>query len=202
VIWDKEQAQKVCDFILRKLTREEFLDEFQRTASTGFNPDCDLARVGCANQTTMLSSDSLEIAEMIQSAMKERYGADHLNDHFRHFDTICSATQDRQDAVLKLAQSGVDLMVIVGGYNSSNTGHLCEISSQFCPAYHVRDADEIISRAEIRHKPANRTEIVITKNWLREGKTRIGVTAGASTPNRVIEEVILKMVSVSRKKNE
>ena len=197
VVRDKNEAQKVCDFILGKLSREEFLTEFKETASPGFDPDRDLIRVGCANQTTMLSSDSLEIAEMIQTAMKERYGADQITGHFRHFDTICSATQDRQDAVLKLARSGVDVMVIVGGYNSSNTGHFCEISSQFCRAFHVRDAEEIISRNEIRHKAANQTEITITKHWFPEGQARIGVTAGASTPNRVIEEVILKITLVS-----
>lgn len=197
VVRDREQARKVCDFILGKLSSEKFLAEFEKTASPGFDPVRDLTRVGCANQTTMLSSESLEIAEMIQSAMKERYGAGEIANHFRHFDTICSATQDRQDAVLKLARSGVDLMVIVGGYNSSNTGHLCEISSQFCPAYHVRDAEEVISRNEIRHKPANQTEIIATKGWFPTGKARVGVTAGASTPNRVIEEVILKIISVS-----
>ena len=212
VLRDKNEAQRVCDFILNKLSREEFLREFEKTASVSFDPDLDLVRVGCANQTTMLSSESLEIAEMIQSAMRERYGADQITDHFRHFDTICSATQDRQDAVLKLARSGVNLMVIVGGYNSSNTGHLCEISSQFCRAFHVRDAEEIISRNEIRHLPAarlparqgrqaNRREhieaIVTTQNWFPRGKVRVGVTAGASTPNRVIEEVILKITLVS-----
>ena len=197
VVKDKAQAQKVCDFILRKIDSGVFLKEFANTASPGFDPERDLVRVGCANQTTMLSSDSLEIAEMIQSAMRKRYGADELPKHFRHFDTICSATQDRQDAILKLARSGVDLMIVVGGYNSSNTGHLCEISSEFCPAFHVRDADEIISRYEIRHKPAHTSEIVESRNWLPEGKVRIGVTAGASTPNRVIEEVILKIVSCS-----
>ncbi len=195
VVKDKEQAKKVCDFILGKLSSEEFLKEFTKTASPGFNPEHDLMQVGCANQTTMLSSESLEIAEMIQAAMRERYGAKELPNHFRHFDTICSATQDRQDAILKLARSGVDLMIVVGGYNSSNTGHLCEISSEFCPAFHVRDADEIISKEEIRHKPAHRSEVIVSRNWLPEGKTRIGVTAGASTPNRVIEEVILKVVA-------
>ena len=195
VVRDKNQAQKVCDFIAGRIDREEFLNEFAETASRGFDPDKDLIRVGCANQTTMLSSESLEIAEIIQSAMRERYGSGEIQAHFRHFDTICSATQDRQDAILKLAQSGVDLMIVVGGYNSSNTGHLCEISLQFCPAFHVRDAEEIISRSEIRHKPAGTAEVAITRNWLPQGKVRIGVTAGASTPNRVIEEVILKILS-------
>ncbi|MBI1977408.1 MAG: 4-hydroxy-3-methylbut-2-enyl diphosphate reductase [Candidatus Omnitrophica bacterium] len=194
VVRDKEQARKICDFILGKVGSEELLKEFQKTASPGFNPARDLERVGCANQTTMLSSDSLEIAEMVQNAMRERYGETELPKHFRHFDTICSATQDRQDAILKLARSKVDLMIVVGGYNSSNTGHLCEISSEFCPAYHVRDAGEIISRDEIRHKPAHKTEVVVTRDWLPAGKVKIGVTAGASTPNRVIEEVIYRIV--------
>ena len=86
-------------------------------------------------------------------------------------------------------------MIVVGGYNSSNTGHLCEISSELCPAFHVQDADEITSRQQIRHKPAGKSEIMISRDWLPKGKTRIGVTAGASTPNRVIEEVILKIIS-------
>ena len=195
VVRDKEQAKQVCDFILGKWSRSHFLAEFGQTASSGFDPEKDLIRVGCANQTTMLSSESLEIAEMIQSAMKERYGEDEAKNHFRHFDTICSATQDRQDAILKLARSDVDLMIVVGGYNSSNTGHLCEISLQFCPAFHVRDADEISSKDEIRHKLAGKPDIIESRNWLPEGKARIGVTAGASTPNRVIEEVILKIIS-------
>ncbi|MBI4358424.1 MAG: 4-hydroxy-3-methylbut-2-enyl diphosphate reductase, partial [Candidatus Omnitrophica bacterium] len=195
VVRDKEQARKVCDFILGKMDSHSVLKEFAETASPGFNPERDLERVGCANQTTMLSSESLEIAEMIQAAMRARYGEEELSKHFRHFDTICSATQDRQDAILKLARSGVGLMVVVGGYNSSNTGHLCEISSEFCPAYHVRDAEEIISRDEIRHKPAHRSEIITSRDWLPEGTVKVGVTAGASTPNRVIEEVVLKIIS-------
>ena len=197
VVKDKEQAKKVCGFILGTVNAESFSQEFSKTASPDFDPERDLKQVGCANQTTMLSSESLEIAEMIQSAMRERYGTEEVSNHFRHFDTICSATQDRQDAILKLAKSEVDLMIVVGGYNSSNTGHLCEISSEFCPAFHVRDAEEIISKDEIRHKPANKSEVVTSYNWLPTGKVKIGITAGASTPNRVIEEVILKILACS-----
>lgn len=194
IVRDREQAQKVCNFIRREIEKVVLLEEFRQAVSRGFDPDEDLQRVGCANQTTMLSSESLEIAEMIQAALCDRYGKEELAKRFRHFDTICSATQDRQDAVLELARARVDLMVVVGGYNSSNTGHLCEISSQYCPAYHVRDAEEIISRDVIRHKPAGQSETVVTQGWLPRGKARIGITAGASTPNRVIEEVICKIV--------
>jgi len=195
VVRDRAQAGRVCQFILGRLDQESFLAEFQSTASYGFDPRKHLERVGCANQTTMLASESFEIAEMIKAALKERYGEEELSKRFRHFDTICSATQDRQDAILNLARSGVNLVVIVGGYNSSNTGHLCEISSEFCPAYHVRDADEILSRDAIRHKPPSGSSTVVTRGWLPQGKVRIGITAGASTPNRVIEEVICKVVT-------
>ncbi len=199
VVRDKEQARMVCDFIRGQMTKEQFLNEFSPEAtSLAFNPDFDLGRVGCANQTTMLSSESLEIAEMIRLALQEKYGREELPKRFRHFDTICSATQDRQDAVLELARAGVDLMVVVGGYNSSNTGHLLEISSEFCPAYHVRDAREIVSKDKIHHKPAHQEEIVTSRNWLPARAIQVGVTGGASTPDRVIEEVILKILECAK----
>lgn len=200
VVRDKEEAQRVCDYIEGKEGRKEFLETFQQASSPGFDPDRDLERIGCANQTTMLSSESLEIASMLQESMKKRWGAEALSSRFRHFDTICSATQDRQDAVLKLAREGIDLMMVVGGYNSSNTGHLVEISLEFCPAYHVKDATCIISKDEIEHKPVGKTQPVRAQSWLPEGKVRVGVTAGASTPNRVIEEVIERIIEISNSK--
>jgi 4-hydroxy-3-methylbut-2-enyl diphosphate reductase len=199
VIRDKKQAEKVCAFISGKLDRAEFIKEFSATCSKGFDPENDLERIGCANQTTMLSSESIDIAGMIQGAMRNRFGEKELPDRFRHFDTVCSATQDRQDAVLKLARSGIDLMVVVGGYNSSNTAHLCEIASQFSPTFHVQDADEILSSAAIKHKPVGKSGTVTSQNWLPEGKVKIGITAGASTPNRVIEEVIRRIASLREK---
>ncbi len=196
VVRDKAEAREVCDYIEGKGNRRVFLEKFREGASTGFDPDRDLERIGCANQTTMLSSESLEIANLLQEALGRRWGAEELPQRFRHFDTICSATQDRQDAILKLAREGVDVMIVVGGYNSSNTGHLVEISLEFCPAYHVKDATCIISSQEIEHKPVGETQPVRTKNWLSEGKLRVGVTAGASTPNRVIEEVIERIIEI------
>jgi 4-hydroxy-3-methylbut-2-enyl diphosphate reductase len=118
-----------------------------------------------------------------------------LNDRFRHFDTICTATQDRQDAVEKLVLEDIDLMVIIGGYNSSNTGHLCEISSLHKPSYHIDDSSCIVSAGRIRHKPAGETGEVVTEGWLKEGNVRIGLTAGASTPDRVVGEVIDRIVN-------
>jgi 4-hydroxy-3-methylbut-2-en-1-yl diphosphate reductase len=193
VIRDQAEGQMICDFIEGRLSADVIMEKFGQAASDGFDPNQDLVRIGCANQTTMLSSESLEIASQIEAAMTRQFGADKAHLHFRHFDTICSATQDRQDAVLELVKSNLDLMLVVGGYNSSNTGHLCEIASQYCPAYHVQDADEIYSRDQIRHKPPFVKEPSLTTKWLPPGTLTIGVTAGASTPNRVVEEVILKV---------
>lgn len=197
VVKDKVQAQKVCDYIEGRGDREIFLREFANSVSEGFDPERDLSHIGCANQTTMLSSESLEIANMLQASITKRYGAEELPARFRHFDTICSATQERQDAVLKLAREGVDLMIVVGGYNSSNTGHLVEISLEFCPAYHVKDASCLLSKDRIQHKKVFSSDIIETSPWLPEGTLTVGITAGASTPNRVIEEVIRRILEFS-----
>ncbi len=196
IVRDKRETELVCDYIEKGGSRDKFLETFKNAVSSGFDPDRDLERVGCANQTTMLSSESLEIANMLQDSIARRWEKAELPNRFRHFDTICSATQDRQDAVLKLARQGIDLMMVVGGYNSSNTGHLVEISLEFCAAFHVKDATCILSHDEIEHKPVGQTELVRAKHWLPEGKVTVGVTAGASTPNRVIEEVIERIVKV------
>lgn len=194
IVRDKDQARMICDYIEKGGDKNVFLKTFGVAASKNFDPDQDLERIGCANQTTMLSSESIEIAEMLKKSMELRYGAEEGHKRFRHFDTICSATQDRQDAVLKLIDEGVDLMIVVGGFNSSNTGHLVEMSLDYFPAFHVKDADCIISDEVIQHKKAFSDEIIETKNWLKKGNLKIGVTAGASTPNRVIEEVIQRLL--------
>lgn len=199
VVRDKKQTQLVCDYILGKSSRETFLAEFENAASPGFDPDKDLRRIGCANQTTMLSTESVEIADMVKSALGEKCGEEELPKCFRHFDTICSATQDRQDAILRLARGKMDLMLVVGGFNSSNTGHLAEIASEFCPAYHINDASCLKSKDEIESKIIFKTDVVTSKDWLPEGDLKIGLTAGASTPNKVIEEVIDRLSELSKK---
>ena len=198
VVKDKTEARQVCDYIEKGGDRKKFLETFKPAASPGFDPDRDLEKIGCANQTTMLSSESLEIANKIQESLGRRWGSEELPNRFRHFDTICSATQDRQDAILKLAREGLDVMIVVGGYNSSNTGHLVEISLAFCPAYHVKDATCLISPDEIEHKPVGESQPVRTRKWFPKGKVRLGITAGASTPNRVIEEVIERLIEIRK----
>lgn len=197
VVRDKEQAQKVCDYIEGRGDRKAFLDIFARCSSEGFDPDRDLQKIGCANQTTMLSSESLEIANMLKNAIVKRFGEESLPSRFRHFDTICSATQDRQDAVMRLMQKKLDLMLVVGGYNSSNTGHLAEMSAEYCSSYHVKDASCLKSADEIEYKVIFKEDIRIAKNWLAKGKLKVGITAGASTPNRVIEEVITRLFQLA-----
>jgi 4-hydroxy-3-methylbut-2-enyl diphosphate reductase len=197
IVLDRIQASVVCEYIRGNGNREAFLERFAGAASPGFDPDIDLGRIGCANQTTMLMSESLEIGEMFRDAMRDRYGEQALASHFRAFDTICSATQERQDAVEALLNStALDLMIVVGGYNSSNTCNLARICADRVRTYHIADPDCLLSPAEIRHRPigapstASAPEIHTT-DWLPpRGPIIVGLTAGASTPNNIVGQVI------------
>ncbi len=197
VVKDKGQAEQVCQYLEGSGTRDSFLASFKDACSEGFDPDKDLGKIGFANQTTMLSRESIEISNMLREALRARYGDAGLPDRFRHFDTICSATQDRQDAIRKLGEKKMNVILVIGGYKSSNTGHLAEIASEFCPVYHVEDAFSILSREKIRHKKAGAQEALETSGWLPSGEIKVGITAGASTPNRVVEEVIQRLIDIS-----
>ena len=154
VVLDRAEAAIVCDYIRSGGDRDRFLALFAEAVSPGFDPERDLARIGCANQTTMLMSESLEIGVMFREAMRERYGEAALATHFRAFDTICSATQERQDAVIALLDDeSLDLMVVVGGYNSSNTCNLARICAAKVRTYHIADPECMITGDEIRHRP-------------------------------------------------
>ena len=193
VVRDMAEARLVCDFIERGSpgAAAELRARFRTAASPDFDPARDLARVGIANQTTMLSTESLAIAAELRGAMARRYGAPALAEHFRSFDTICSATQDRQDAVLRLLQELVDVVVVIGGYNSSNTNHLAALCAEQRPTYHIQDAAGIAPAAgTIRHKPVGAGQEIETRDWLGGGRCTVGVTAGASTPNNKVGETI------------
>jgi len=166
--------------------------------SPGFDFARDLERVGIANQTTMLSGESLAIAEEIRRSMERRYGAAAIADHFRTFDTICSATQERQDAVLTLLQESLDVMVVVGGYNSSNTTHLAAlVESRGVQGYHIEDASCLdAATGTIRHQPVGQKQEVETAGWLGASRL-IGITAGASTPNNKVGETIARIVATA-----
>ncbi len=193
VVRDMAEARLVCDFIERggAAGGAELRARFRAAASPEFEPERDLVRVGIANQTTMLSTESLAIAAELRGAMVRRYGAASLAEHFRSFDTICSATQDRQDAVVRLLQDSVDVVVVIGGYNSSNTNHLAALCAEKLPTYHIQDAGGLDPAAgSVHHKPVGATEEIETRDWLGSGRRTVGVTAGASTPNNKVGETI------------
>jgi len=196
VVRDLEEAEQVCAYIEHGGDRAAFLARFGEAVSPGFDPDLHLARIGCANQTTMLSSESLAIAERVRAAMVARWGEGEAAERFRAFDTICSATQDRQDALVALLDEGpMDLMLVIGGYNSSNTGHLVEIAGTRVPTFHVQHADCLESAEIVRHQPLGSTEEVRSPGWLPRGPAVIGITAGASTPNSEIERVLRRVAA-------
>jgi 4-hydroxy-3-methylbut-2-enyl diphosphate reductase len=198
VVFDMDEARMICDFIEERRNLPALEARFRQAVSPGFDFERDLTRVGLANQTTMLSGESLAIAEEVRKSVSRRYGADAVSQHFRSFDTICSATQERQDAVLALLQEPLDVMVVVGGYNSSNTCHLAALVAQHgVTAYHIEDADAVdIATGAIRHQPIGTKTETVTTDWL--GASRIiGITAGASTPNNKVGETIARISTVA-----
>ncbi len=196
VVRDMAEAREVCAYIEGAGSEERFAPFFEGKMSAGFNSDRDLVRVGVANQTTMLSGESLAIAAEIRRSMTKRYGEAALAEHFRTFDTICSATQDRQDAVLKLIAEPLDLMVVIGGYNSSNTTHLAAICHEKAPTYHIEDATCIDPEAgAIRFRPVGGKGEECREGWLPEGPVTVGITAGASTPNNKIGETVERIAA-------
>jgi 4-hydroxy-3-methylbut-2-enyl diphosphate reductase len=196
VVRNMEQAHDVCDYIEGKgLSREQFLEKYRAQASPHFDPDVHLARIGVANQTTMLARESLAIGEAAGQAMARANGAEYRAENFRTFDTICSATQDRQDAVNELLKEDLDVMLVIGGYNSSNTISLAALCDERVATYHVEDASCIdVEHGTVRHvRPGSSNEIE-TAGWLSTpGALRVGITAGASTPNNKIGEAVARI---------
>jgi 4-hydroxy-3-methylbut-2-en-1-yl diphosphate reductase len=197
VVLDRTEAGLVCDFIRTGGDSTAFMARFGEVACPGFDPQTDLVRVGCANQTTMLMTESLEIGEMFRQAMTERYGEADLPAHFRAFDTICSATQERQDAIVTLLdEHSLDLMLVVGGYNSSNTCNLARLCAERVRTFHIAEPDCLVSASEIRYRPVGppstgKVQESIQYGWLPpSGSLAVGLTAGASTPNNIVGQVI------------
>jgi 4-hydroxy-3-methylbut-2-en-1-yl diphosphate reductase len=194
VIRDMSEARLLCEFIEHGGSAAAVQQRFRVSSSADFEPQRDLARIGIANQTTMLSGESLAIAAELRTSMVVRYGEAGAAERFRTFDTICSATQDRQDAVQKLLEDAVEVMVVIGGYNSSNTTHLAALCAKRVPTYHVEDSTGIVpATALIRHKPVGGHEEMTTTDWLRPEMQVVGVTAGASTPNVKVGETIARV---------
>jgi len=200
---DMEEALVVCEY-LRSLARGEpdgpaadaFDARLAGTGSPGFDRRVHLRRIGVANQTTMLAGESLAIAEAVRQTMADAFGAAYAAENFRTFDTICSATQDRQDAVQVLLQEPLHAMIVVGGYNSSNTISLAMLCADKVPTYHVEDAGAIDpSTGSLRYRLAGKQHREATaSDWLpATGPVRVGVTAGASTPNNRIGDAVARI---------
>jgi 4-hydroxy-3-methylbut-2-enyl diphosphate reductase len=199
---DLAETDVVCAFVRGELAAADLRHRFREAASPGFDPERDLRRIGLANQTTMLMSESLEIQERLRAAMQDRWGEAEMPGRFRAFDTICSATQDRQDAVLKmLEEGGLDLMVVIGGYNSSNTQALARICAPRLPTFHISAADRI-QGTTIRHRPVGGHDEVAHEGWLPEGELTVGLTAGASTPNNVVGEVVERILALKGRSSD
>jgi 4-hydroxy-3-methylbut-2-en-1-yl diphosphate reductase len=192
IVRNIDEAGLVCDFIEGRLNASALVGRFAHATSPNFDPERDLRRIGVANQTTMLARESLAIGELVGRSMAHARGDEYAKENFRTFDTICSATQERQDAVVELLREPLDVMVVIGGYNSSNTMSLAALCSETVRTYHVEDADDIDPESgTIRHRPLGAKEDVESSDWLsRKAHVRVGVTAGASTPNNKIGEAV------------
>ncbi len=183
----------VCDYIRRGGDQKAFLERFRGAYSPGFDPDVHLRTVGVANQTTMLRGETEEVQRRIQQAVIDRDGPELAANNFRFFDTICGATQERQDALRELLNVKMDLLLVVGGYNSSNTSHLAEMGEEKLPTYFVLNASRLISEKEIRHYKLHEKREVVARDWLPGGSVVVGITAGASCPNNLIEETLIRL---------
>ena len=201
IVRDREEAQIACDFIRRGTGADApaFAARFADAVSEGFDPLTHLQRIGCANQTTMLMAESLAIGEMFRRAMSDRHGEPELAGRFRAFDTICSATQERQDAVLALLDAEpLDLAIVIGGYNSSNTCNLAHMCEDRVKTFHIAEPACLVSSDQIRHRPIGAPSTAdaneqTTQGWFPGGPVTIGLTAGASTPNNLIGDVVERL---------
>ncbi|NUP57834.1 MAG: 4-hydroxy-3-methylbut-2-enyl diphosphate reductase [Gemmatimonadaceae bacterium] len=198
VVRDMGEAREVCDYIEGRGDRAAFLAKYGKAASPGFDPDVHLRRIGVANQTTMLAKESLAIGEEVGQAMARARGAEVRATDFRTFDTICSATQERQDAVMALLEEPLDVMVVIGGFNSSNTISLAALCAERVPTYHIEDAAGIDPEAgTVHYRVAGVKHVENTLGgWLPSGRpVRVGLTAGASTPNNKIGETVARILA-------
>ncbi|NES71772.1 MAG: 4-hydroxy-3-methylbut-2-enyl diphosphate reductase, partial [Okeania sp. SIO2D1] len=196
VVLNLEQANYVANYILYGGDREEFLTKFANAYSVGFDPDQDLERIGIANQTTMLKSETERIGKLFEHTMLKKYGPTKFGEHFLSFNTICDATQERQDAMFELVKDKLDLMLVIGGYNSSNTTHLQEIAvEENIPSYHIDSASRIGPGNQVEHKPLGK-DLEVKDSWLPQGQVVIGVTSGASTPDKVVADAIERIFAL------
>jgi len=194
VVFTLDETDYVCNYIRKGGDKAEFLGKFEGAYSPGFDPDQHLLSVGVANQTTMMKNETEEVQRRFEHAMSDRYGPENLDKHFRKADTICGATQERQDALSEmLGVEKMNLLLVVGGYNSSNTSHLAEMGEAVLPTYFIKNSEKLISAREISHYDQHQQHEKISHDWLPEGNVVLGITAGASCPNNLLEETIKRL---------
>lgn len=193
VVFTLAETDCVCNYIVHGGNKEDFLTKFRGAYSAGFDPDVHLKAIGVANQTTMLRGETEEVQRRLRQAMETRWGSAQLAEHFRFFDTICGATQDRQDALQKMLMEPPDLLLVIGGYNSSNTSHLAEMGEAKLPTFFIKNAAKMVSDQVIVHYNQHLNKEVETQHWLPSGDITVGITAGASCPNNLIEEAIRRL---------
>lgn len=196
VILTLKDTEYLCNYLLNGGDKEEFLDRFAGATSRGFDPESHLMKLGVANQTTMLKSETEEIQQRIRKAMETRDGN---AENFHMFDTICGATQERQDALFTLLDETMDLMLVIGGYNSSNTTHLVEISEKSLPTFFIQGASCIESLEQIVHFDIHQSQEIKSSYadlFSQDEQLTIGITAGASCPNNLIEDSITRILKL------
>ena len=196
IVRDMNDAHQLANIMLGNKTRSEFYDEFSGKFSPGFDPHVHLHRVGVVNQTTMLASETQGIADFFRQLMISKYGEENLKEHFADArDTLCYATNDNQDSTYQLLESGADLALVVGCYNSSNTSHIVDLCERKFPTYFINSETEIKSISEIHHFNYHRKQNVITHEFLPDKRPlRIVLTSGASCPDTLVDRVLLKML--------
>ncbi len=195
VLLTLDDVDFVCDYIRKGGDKVVFLKRFAGSMSAGFDPDLHLKQVGVANQTTMLKSETEELQRRIQQAVTDRDGTELAEKNFQVFDTICGATQERQDSLFELLRRPMDVLIVIGGYNSSNTTHLVEIGEKELPTFFIRTAECLKSLEEIVHYDLHsKSETTgYSQKLSSDGPVIVGITAGASCPNNLIEETILRV---------
>jgi 4-hydroxy-3-methylbut-2-enyl diphosphate reductase len=196
VVRDADEAQVIASFITGDIQKGRFLRDFKGAVDNGFEPTRDLAKIGIANQTTMVASDSAEVAKILQAAMEARYGKDELADHYRSLRTICRATEQRQTAAMKMAEQPLDLLIVVGGHKSSNTRHLAELTAPRVAVIHIEGPKALSTLNSVEHLPPGTQDTVRTSvSWLESmTERRIGFAGGASTPDAELGETISRVL--------
>jgi 4-hydroxy-3-methylbut-2-enyl diphosphate reductase len=196
IIRDIEEAKTLSEFILGSRPEEDFYSIFNGKYSAGFNLQTDLMRIGVVNQTTMLASETEEIAELLRQIMILKYGNEKIKNHFADTrDTLCYATNDNQSATLGLLENDADLAIVIGGYNSSNTSHLVELLEKKFTTFFISDSRKIESRELIKHFDMHQKNEVVSSFLPGSEKVRIAVTSGASCPDSIVDDVLNKILS-------